>query len=897
MSEIVRLPRLLNADMSEKARPVPSKLPMTIETYGVSTAQMTLGEDQPDVKLHDIFELFTIDGSVGLFRATNTAWTVRNSRVITLRHCRDTFADSVWKRPDGTNLDYSGTVPDFLAEIISRQVIPYWQLGVCEDTSAWKKSGIYYTRLSDLLDELEKKRKDYIFAYDFSTTPWTLNYVHVPGDIAEFRLSRNVTGCKISYDDESLCNKLYMTWSVNTEDGRVKSILTFENSASQAVYGVIEKTVDVKESDEPSAEAWAADYLATHGDPSVQISIDGGNFYALTGVALDNASRGKIARVALPDYGVTVMERVISIKYADALNEPHTITADLSNNSENVASTLAQIQKTASSGASAASEAGEEAAAEGRRARYSEGGLSAEISETASEIRSELYSADSNMRSVISQTASEIRTELWAADSKLSSTISQTATEIRTEVSNAESGLYSAISQTASEIRTEVASTESGLRSTISQTASEIRSEVASADSSIWSSVTANASSITSKVGKGEVISMINQTAETITISANRIDLSGYVTASELSATNANFSNLTSGTTKATAIKATLLQCDTFNIDNTNYAPRTLKMGSTVSATVLSSANAAIDFDHSHEIEADADASGNVTITIKKTQVSNGSDSFSIADTTFHKNAVSAAKDTGLKSATVSIGSWGTYDSAYKVPVYATGTLQNGTTWTSTASYVSLPSLSISAGNYNSSSKSYPVTINSGNTAVGSGTLYATSAYNAGWGDAAGEVSAPAYGTGSTMSVGVPSSTVGSASSMTFTLSCYTNYAYITYGGSNGTVVARVANPVTPASLTTGSATSNGTYTPGSGYDGFSSFTVNVPSTSYSSSDLHISKDSSGRVYLYLTGGSPSRSCTIAVRSITRYSSSQYYVTVRIDGDTDFNLSYSGSIS
>ena len=320
MNSLVRAPRRLYPNLTERARIIPSKLPITIQTYGVSTAQMTLGENQPEVRMHEIFELYTIDGSAGLFRVTNTAWTVRNSRVITLRHCRDTFADSVWQRPDGTNLDYSGTVPDFLAEIISRQVVAYWQLGTCEDNSAWKKSGIYYTRLSDLIDELEKKHKDYIFTYDFSTTPWTLNYVHVPTDIAEFRLSRNVTGCKISYDDESLCNKLYMTWSVNTEDGREQTILTYENSLSQSIYGVIEKTVDVKESDVPSAEAWAADFLATYGDPSVQISIDGANYYALTGVALDQASRGKMARVALPEYGVTVNERLISIKYADVMN-------------------------------------------------------------------------------------------------------------------------------------------------------------------------------------------------------------------------------------------------------------------------------------------------------------------------------------------------------------------------------------------------------------------------------------------------------------------------------------------------------------------------------------------------------------------------------------------------
>ena len=164
----------------------------------------------------------------------------------------------------------------------------------------------------------------------------------------------------------------------------------------------------------------------------------------------------------------------------------------------------------------------------------------------------------------------------------------------------------------------------------------------------------------------------------------------------------------------------------------------------------------------------------------------------------------------------------------------------------------------------------------------------ASSIYSDGWSAAYGKVSPPAYGTGSTMSVGVPSSTVGGSSSMTFTLSCYTNYAYITYGGSNGTVVARVANPVTPASLYSGSASSNGTYYPPSGYNGFSSFTVDVPSASYSSSDLHISK-SQGNVLLYLGSRVIERTASIAITSLVKSSNSNAWnITVRIDGDTDF---------
>jgi len=53
------------------------------------------------------------------------------------------------------------------------------------------------------------------------------------------------------------------------------------------------------------------------------------------------------------------------------------------------------------------------------------------------------------------------------------------------------------------------------------------------------------------KVGKGEVISAINATSEKVTIQASKINLSGYVTASQLSAEIADI-NLNMANTVAT---------------------------------------------------------------------------------------------------------------------------------------------------------------------------------------------------------------------------------------------------------------------------------------------------------------------------------------------------------
>lgn len=72
-------------------------------------------------------------------------------------------------------------------------------------------------------------------------------------------------------------------------------------------------------------------------------------------------------------------------------------------------------------------------------------------------------------------------------------------------------------------------------------------------------SITTNASNINLKVSKNSVISEINQSAEAVTIAANKINLTGYVTISDLSqsgATTINGDNITSGLITGVGINA-----------------------------------------------------------------------------------------------------------------------------------------------------------------------------------------------------------------------------------------------------------------------------------------------------------------------------------------------------
>ena len=346
-----RRPRLLTAQGTESERLHPESMSVDLQLDGVSSATMELAEDDATVRMHDFIEVYTPAGSAGIFRATNIADTKRGTRTVTLMHAIDTLSDSVWRG----QTDYEGTVAGYLAAILAQQPVARWQLGtVANGTAEWKKAGINYDRLSELLEELRKDRFGYHFEYDFSTSPWTLSLAANANTVtSEFRLGRNVENCEITRDDAEMCNRLYL--SVNHKDDTngvtvtEEEIQVYNNTASQALYGIIEKTADIDLENVVSAASWAADFLAQRAHPIVQIVIDGYALKNITGETWDEARLGEMTRAALPDYAEALDERVVAVSYPELIfDDPEAIervTVQMANHTEKFRETIANLQK------------------------------------------------------------------------------------------------------------------------------------------------------------------------------------------------------------------------------------------------------------------------------------------------------------------------------------------------------------------------------------------------------------------------------------------------------------------------------------------------------------------------------------------------------------------------
>lgn len=79
-----------------------------------------------------------------------------------------------------------------------------------------------------------------------------------------------------------------------------------------------------------------------------------------------------------------------------------------------------------------------------------------------------------------------------------------------------------------------------------------------------------HADQISTKVSAGGIASAINQTAQSVLISASKINLDGYVTVSDLSAVNADIQNLKSGNTTAAVLRAGVMTCTTLTVGGSN---------------------------------------------------------------------------------------------------------------------------------------------------------------------------------------------------------------------------------------------------------------------------------------------------------------------------------------
>lgn len=504
---------------------------------GLTTMSMTLPPGSPDITLGDWLRVTTPQDEALVLRVTSVKRNTAQGGGVSLaaEHAFGILKDSV----TGAKINEEQaaiSAGDALRALFAAQKEPIWTLDRCDFTEAlpWSfPNASIYNNLQTLTESLEEPQ----WEFDMSALPFKASLVKRPSSpVCEMRLSRNISTISITVDRTGMYTRLYPVGmnelGISAVNGGVPYI---ERNTSQ--YDVIEETVTNSAIDNDAALlAWAGAQLARNCVPAVTISITGREISKRTGVPMDRLVVGTVCRVALPEEQLTVAARITTVEWKDAVADEESVDVTLANEHRTVQGILKRIQ------------------AEVAEVKRGSGGSGAAQKKE-----------NENLWTRITQTESEIALEAYRLDQRIDGNTANIAR----------------LSITADQIESVVAKYN--------------YDSVGDLLEGYYSQITQNADNILLRVAKtdynGETIaSLINVGTNDILIQAQRINLSGYVTASQLSAEFAEFKSSIADTQYVAALSASSFECNSFK-----FKGSTMSLGSKKVVTGVSgSASGAI---------------------------------------------------------------------------------------------------------------------------------------------------------------------------------------------------------------------------------------------------------------------------------------------------------------
>lgn len=538
---MTRIARVLDGDMRELRRLHPTQQSVDDRVTPLSTASLTLPEGE-HAAFGEWVEVFTQNGSAGVYRVVSASETYTGEASAELEHGICALGDAIIPGK-GTII---GTLSEVLSAMLGYQVVvaggaPLWALG----SVATNAQASFEHEGTNLLSAVLAVVPDgYMLTFDQSALPWQLGVAKMettPG--CEGRLSRNLRGMTVTVDDEDFCTRIYCD---------KLPAPGYMDGPTVGAWGIKAKTITAQDNVTPeSLTAYITQYLEDHKNPRVSIECDAEDLSAITGETIDRLEKGRLFRLALPDYGVAMEERILSVHTGSAYDEPERVRMTLANSIRDTADTLVYIENSVTGGAASSSARGGYVRGGGGGSGISQASVLDMLKKTETYITAdEAWTREAGIR-IESNTAEMYATKQaivgdWTGDVETIDALIKASTD--------NGGLVAMLvgrKNSSEDVNALISATAAGGGLITLKASQKDLDAIGNRVSSAEASITVNKDNIELKVSKDGVISSINQSAESITISASRVNLSGYVTASEFSSLKADLANVTSGTVQA----------------------------------------------------------------------------------------------------------------------------------------------------------------------------------------------------------------------------------------------------------------------------------------------------------------------------------------------------------
>lgn len=344
MTEI-KLPRLLDGNLKEVAVLHPVRVSISERLTPPSDASMILPEGE-SVPFAAWVELHSKDGCAGYYRVKSSDERYADGCEAEMEHGCVTLEDEILPGEG----EKEGTYAEIAEWILGHQTAKIngetpWVMGECAKSGRTTYAYNCDNLLSALIDLAGDEKDGYGLQFDDRNgMPWKVNIVKVETTAsAEGRISRNLTSVSVTVSDDDLCTRVYCKYlpEPHTMDG-----------PTIAQWGVKVKTITAGAGvTQESLVDYVKRYLEDHQNPSVSIDISAVDLSRATGESMDRFGVGRLFRLALPDYGVAMEERILVMSATDVYGAPDEVRLTLASNIRDTAEKLVTIEKTVTGGA------------------------------------------------------------------------------------------------------------------------------------------------------------------------------------------------------------------------------------------------------------------------------------------------------------------------------------------------------------------------------------------------------------------------------------------------------------------------------------------------------------------------------------------------------------------
>ena len=328
MTDEIRYPRVFDENLTFLGIVNPVKLSLTLSIVPLSYASMQLPRGKT-LPARGYVELYTSMGSAGFFRVRSPQESYGEDITTSeLEHAIVEVGDYLVLN------DYN----EMMAATTAMQTVfshyrgNKWQLGSVDalgtDQIALQAD---HNRVLEAMIAILDQKPDCMMTFDFSTSPWTVA-IAKRGTVvqAEGRLSRNVNSAKVAYDDTELVTRCYYEYPTSVEGQEPSSAWAYVDTDTVSRYGLVERTAPVNGAySQSEARAAAVAYAEKHKNPRVSVSISAEELSSITGEAFDTFTIGKLFRLALLDYNVTIEQVITGLSWSDVFDAPEDVTVIL----------------------------------------------------------------------------------------------------------------------------------------------------------------------------------------------------------------------------------------------------------------------------------------------------------------------------------------------------------------------------------------------------------------------------------------------------------------------------------------------------------------------------------------------------------------------------------------